>query len=101
MKKPHSITLYGRRWFQKTYGNTYFSTVIYVNGEHVHTLEKEYGYGDQWQYAAQEWLFENGYLDDVKRAAYGGLTPNLRMYCEDKGIEYVSGVCDVERERDL
>ena len=101
MRKPRSITLYGRRWFDRKWGNTYFSTVIYVNGKHVHTIEYEYGYGDQWAYAAQEWLFENGYLKGMERSPHGALTPNLRIYCEDKGIEYVYGVSDVSRKRDL
>ena len=101
MKKTKSITLYGRRWFQKTYGNTYHTVSIYVNGENVHNTEPEYGYGDQWEYTASEWLYENGYTPGVEDGPHGGLTPCLWRYCEENGIEYVRGVCDVSRERDL
>ncbi len=36
--KVQSITILGRRWFQKSYGNTYFTAQILVDGKKVHDL---------------------------------------------------------------
>lgn len=54
------IVIRGRRWFQKSYGNTYFSASIEVDGKIVHTIEYAIGYGDYYLQAAWEWLSENG-----------------------------------------
>ena len=101
MKKTRSITLSGKRWFQESYGNTYFTTEVYVNGEHVKRIGPKYGYGDQWEYAASEWLHENGYTAGVDRNAHNILTPCLWRWCDENSVEYVRVVSDVSRERDL
>ena len=31
--KIQSIMIVGKRWFDKTYGNTYCSSRVYINGE--------------------------------------------------------------------
>lgn len=89
-----SITVVGRRWFQRTYGNTYHTADIYVDGVLVHTLPVQYGYGSQYSYNAVEWLKANGYLPS-------DLTTFPRYYCEERGIAWVDTVTDVRRERDL
>lgn len=97
--KVQSITILGKRWFQRSYGNTYFSAEILVDGVPVHRIEKEYGYGEMYQQASWKWLAENGYVSP-ERYKPGGLQPAWQ-YCHDHGIELVSRVFDVERERDL
>jgi hypothetical protein len=79
-----------RRWFQKTYGNTYHSIRIYVNDEQVHHNPCNYGYGDQWLQTAIEWLHENGYCDKVFGTQY---------FREELGGTY--SVADVDRRKDL
>ena len=57
------ITIIGRRWFDKKYGNTYFSSRIYVDGGLVKTIPMSYGYGDQYEQVSLDWLKTNGYLE--------------------------------------
>ena len=73
-----SVTIIGRRWFQRTYGNTYNTACIIADG-FAFDLPKEYGYGDYWAQRCREWLREVGY----------------------RGAIVQGGVSDVLRERDL
>lgn len=41
-----SIHIEGRRWFQKTYGQTYNTVRIFKDGKQVAYLPIEYGYGE-------------------------------------------------------
>lgn len=93
MNKPNSITVIGRRWFQKTYGNTYFSSQIIVDGVPVGGREFAYGYGDYYLQDAAEWLKANGYLP-----AFDG---PLSLYCRENGIAFSYSVTDVQRKKDL
>ena len=99
-RKPTSIGVIGRRWFQRSYGNTYFSAAIYVDGEAVHYIDYEYGYGNQYLQAATEWLYDNGYLPGLKQYSYGGMEP-LWQYCDRKGIKCSYEAIDVARKKDL
>ena len=49
----------GRRWFQRTYGNTYHSVRIFANGAQLAYLPFQYGYGEHFLQTALEWLKEN------------------------------------------
>ena len=35
MKNIKTLKIYGRRWFQKSYGNTYHTTTVIINGEEI------------------------------------------------------------------
>lgn len=94
-----SITVIGRRWFDRTYGNTYFSVRCYADGELVAEQPYEYGYGDQWEQRACELLAETGHINP-ERYPHGGIE-RLRMVCERQGINLVRDVSDVSRKRDL
>lgn len=93
-KQVKSITIIGRRWFQRTYGNTYCSAEIIVNGESVGKVGPTYGYGDYYVQAAADKLRELGLI-----SADNG-TP-LWSYCRDNGIALSYSASDVRRERDL
>lgn len=103
-RKPKSISIRGRRWFQKSYGNTYFSATIYVNGEKVHHIPFQYGYDEQYLQAATEWLTENGYLPGQKIYESGGYVRGyepLWQYTRRRNIKFAYHVVDVERKKDL
>ena len=95
-----SIGLIGKKWFQRSFGNTYHTTQIVLNGELIHYTDKTYGYGDQWEQTGKDWLYENKFLPDLETYKWGG-SEHLRMYCERKGISYFRSVSDVQREKDL
>ena len=104
MKYTFIIT--GRRWFQKSYGNTYHTATMEVrdeNGNTVYTYKsgERYGYGDQFVVTATEYLFKAGYLDGLEHYAHGGTEP-LYIYCERLGYPRpIVNTIDVQRERDL
>jgi hypothetical protein len=94
-----SLHIEGRRWFQKTYGNTYHSVRIWQDGKQIAYLPYQYGYGEQWLQTALDWmrannLLPNGGLDDKGREQYGTLY--LR---ETLGGTY--SVIDVDRKKEL
>lgn len=94
-----SIIIIGRRWFRRSYGNTYFSADIIVDGKKVHTIPKEYGYGDHYADRAMDWLDENGY---ISRRNYDNGGHEARWQTAERmGIAISCAVSDVARERDL
>lgn len=89
----------GRRWFQRTYGNTYHSVRIYeVEENHpsnsylLDYLPFNYGYDDQYLQTALDWLKANGYAP--ADAPYGTL------YLREV-LHATHSVVDVKRKRDL
>ena len=82
-KKVRSITIIGRRWFDKINGNTYFSANIYVNNEHVKYIPESYGYGDYYQQAAFEWLHKNGYIKEDLYVKCDRTDPTLDAEVQD------------------
>lgn len=82
---PKEIEIWGRRWFSRTYGNTYFTARIYVDGQLVHTMPEEYGYGNHYLDRSFEWLEENGYVPMRPRGAGNVPEPPWR-WCEQHGI---------------
>ena len=97
--KIDSITVVGRRWFQKGPGNTYHSAAIYVNGALIHRIPYAYGYGQMYEQNAEEWLIKNGYID-AEKYKHGGYPPMWQL-AEKNGFTYSSTVTDVARKKDL
>ncbi len=82
----------GRRWFQRTWGNTYHSVRIFANGEQLTCLPYQYGYGDCFLQTAIDWLKAQGLIDH--EAEYGTL------YLRET-LHGTYSVIDVERKKDL
>ena len=61
-KLPASIFVDIYEWRDRTYGNTYFSAKVSVDGEHVFTTGMTYGYGDLAIYDCAKVLRAMGYL---------------------------------------
>ena len=102
VKVPEGKTLkiVARRWFQKTYGNTYHSVRIYeVSGtgsEYKETLIAEqpfeYGYDRQYLQTAVD------LLNDIN---YFGGTVGYRELINMLGGDVIERVTDVQRKKDL
>lgn len=60
MKKIESMRIEAKRWFQRSYGNTYHTVKVFVNDE-VLRSDITYGYGDHYLQTAAELLKANGY----------------------------------------
>lgn len=87
-----SLHIEGRRWFQRTYGNTYHSVRIMEDGAELAYIPFAYGYGDQFLQTALDWLKAHGKAPPD--AHYG-----TRYLRETLGGTY--SVADVARKRDL
>ena len=59
---PSSIFVDIYEWRDRTYGNTYYSARVSVDGVHVFTTGITYGYGDQAVYDCAKVLRAMGYL---------------------------------------
>lgn len=90
-----ALTVIGRRWFNKTFGNTYHSVIALVDGQEVVSIPYAYGYGNQWEWNALAALKARGLLPGVKEVE------SLWSYCERMGVIYTSTVTDVPRKKDL
>jgi len=94
-----NIHIEGRRWFQRTYGNTYNSVRIYKNGEQVAHLPESYGYDEYYLQRAQDWLADNGFPELKETYKNGFRRYGGTVWLRDHGISY--SAIDVSRERDL
>lgn len=60
MKKINTLEVIGARWFQRSYGNTYHTATVIVNGEELKS-GIAYGYGNAYLQTAADLLHANGY----------------------------------------
>ena len=103
LKKIKSLHISAQRWFHKTYGNTYHSVTVFVNGE---TLRADfvYGYGEQFFQTAQALLEKAGY-DMLLRTDTENLNSFYSHYLNSWQLrEVLKGtysVADVQRKKDL
>lgn len=81
----------GRRWFQRSFGNTYCSTTIHFNDGSSEYLPYEYGYGEYCLQRACEWAEKNGY--PVNKLG------TTRYILEQLGASY--SIADVANKREL
>lgn len=106
-----ALHIEGRRWFQRTFGNTYHSVRIWINGEQVVCLPFQYGYGEQFLQTALDWLREQGKIPDVCQCcdkARAGHNDAAHGFLPHYGTQYLReqlggtySVIDVERKKDL
>lgn len=101
MKKIESLEIYGRRWFQKSYGNTYHSVTVYVNDE-ILRCDFAYGYGSHYLQTACDLLISAGYEvqtyynNGTKKDVYCSLLDIIR-----NNDGFFEKVVDVKRKKDL
>lgn len=81
--KPKTIVIKATEWFDKTYGNSYFSARVFIDGELKFFLPFQYGYGEHYIDMAFEVLIKNKVLKYVKKRP-------LWKYCKDNNIELVT-----------
>lgn len=114
------VSITAKRWFQKSYGNTYNSVMISVLvsnelatelGENEYYSIKgdlwidlcfvpfEYGYGNHFETIAKDAFIKC--LIDVPNKVKEVTTPYLRNICKEYDIAYYENVHDVPRKKDL
>ena len=97
---PKSIVIQGRRWFQKTNGNTYHSCTIIVDGVEIEGVSFCYGYDDAYVDSAAQQLEKAGILKREIRPG-SGCVEHLWRCCERLGITLHYSAVDVARKKDL
>ena len=93
-----TITVIGRRWFEKISGNTYHSTEVYVSGKLIQRVPFTYGYDSAYEQTAREILAANipGY-----EIPNGQNFEALWRAAERNWDQLVISVTDVQRKKDL
>ena len=81
--KIKTIDIAAKEWFDKTYGNSYFSAQIILNyglkDQQKYCLPFQYGYGDQYIYETKASLNQMNKISTNSNQ-------NLRIYCEENNI---------------
>ena len=95
LKKGDSVYIYGKTWFQRSYGNTYHITKVYVNDKVIGISEKSYGYGEQYIQTGMDILWQN------YTPPYKWKLSNPAWMLKNFGIKYEYEETEVSRESDL
>lgn len=86
-KYPKSITVIGKRWFDKVNGNTYCAARVYFDGVEVLRVPWTYGYGDFYAQVSSETVAKKDLLP-LEKYSYGG-TQSLARFCSENNINYL------------
>lgn len=95
------LHIVARRWFQRSYGNTYFSVTVDVEIDNklveIVNVPFHYGYGDHYDTVALEEFKKVVDLEgkDFIKGSY------LSRFCNDNSITVYNAVSDVKRKKDL
>ena len=97
------ITIIGKRWFDRVYGNTYHSVVVYVNGESIGKIPFQYGYDEGYIQSAFALLQDKGFYPKTEKRT-NGMSDDWSAFCDDRRNfrnKFVITVSDVSRKKDL
>ena len=97
------IMIIGKRWFQKTWGNTYHSVRVSIDGNEIGYEPYSYGYGDQYLQTAHEILQKAGLFPKTGKRFASGMDIDYHeflMASRDKS-KFTIVVVDVDRKKDL
>lgn len=93
-----SITLIGRKWFDKVNGNTYHSARAFIDGELVAVAPFQYGYGDQWLWSIADELEKNGFMPERKHYNNGGAESYWQYFRDGRRIPIVLDCSNVTKK---
>lgn len=68
-RSPEKYVINSKKWFDKTYGNTYHAVSVkrVKDDKEVYRDEFEYGYGEQWKQTAYDGLVKKGLVKEENR----------------------------------
>jgi len=102
--KLNNLAIIVRRWFQKTYGNTYHSVIVYANSEVIGREHFRYGYGDAWKQTAME-ILQNANLwprtNQRLKSGIGKDFYDFLGYLKENKDNIIIEVVNVNRKKDL
>jgi len=104
-EKTKSITIIGRRWFDKINGNSYCTAKVLINGKLSFNLPYEYGYGEMYLQLCWHTLIKNNLLNPPAEVYmtknYGKSYEDFWHYGERTKVRCFATVSDVARKKDL
>ena len=103
-KKIDQITIIGKRWFERSGGNTYHSCEVFVNGQSIGYKPFTYGYEEAYKQTALTILQEAGYFKHTGESLKSGANKDyyeFTMDMRENRNKYVISVSDVSRKKDL
>lgn len=96
-----AVHILAKRWFQSSYGNTYFSLSvdIEISGKMIEVVNVpfQYGYGDHFDSVALE-EFKKVIDLESKEFLKGSY---LTRFCKDNNLPVYCNAVDVKRKKDL
>jgi hypothetical protein len=99
-----TVHIIGKRWFDKTYGNTYYKAYVtlYNGDEEIHrfSIGKNYGYGSSYMYDSFTYMAEEGIIAGYAQNDNGSW-PSPLEWCKDNAILLIYNHVDVNRKKDL
>lgn len=99
-----NVTIDARRWFRKTYGNTYHSVRVYTDNKLVGECLYTYGYGEQYLQTAHKLLQKAGIMPVTGERFKSGMDADYYYFRQDisdnRGKYHITCV-DVSRKKDL
>jgi hypothetical protein len=96
----HNLHVSIRRWFQPTYGNTYHTVRVWIDGGEPLTSGRTYGYGDHYWHTLGELLADHTELARLLPAVRSAYDVSARAMRE-AGHTVTVEVADVKRRKDL
>jgi hypothetical protein len=91
-KTKRSLFVECRQYTDKTYGNTYYSARVFVDGKHLFTTGPTYGYEYQYEHDVSTELVTRGYLP-------AGMIGRGIRWARDAGIDVYSVAYSVGRRQ--
>jgi hypothetical protein len=92
----NKLELLGRKWFERTNGNTYFSAIALYNGAEVARIDFEYGYGEQWLYEITKAIQSQAIEARQDQQPWQYIDK-----LESQGIAVFTNCEDIKRKKDL
>lgn len=103
-KNPQQITIIAKRWFQKSYGNTYHSVEVYMGNEFIGREPFQYGYNSQYLQTAFDLLQDKGYFPKTGERLESGCDKDFYDFMIDtrnNPEKYAINIYDVDCKKDL
>ena len=91
------IEVWGKEWFDRVNGNSYFSAKVFLNDELIATLPFQYGYGDHYEDMAKQAI--TGRLE--KMGITVGEYDRLFRICSENDIKLISHKTEKCLKRDV
>lgn len=82
------IEIRALEYFDKTFGNSYFSAQVYIDDRHVADIPSQYGYGDQYRQESIQELEKQGLLTPEElEAVYQHDRSKVKIFASKKTVK--------------